>query len=79
MAENTVYCEECVEDIPADEVYWDEERLYCKRCGGEVESPDADIFDQIVENQTDLVFRSEGEDLLDDDEDEEEPMEMEEG
>lgn len=57
MTEQTVYCEECVEDIPGSEVYVEENRLYCKRCGSEVESPDPDIFEEIESNQTEFVFR----------------------
>lgn len=57
MTEQTVYCEECVEDIPSSEVYVEENRLYCKRCGSEVESPDPDIFEEIESNQTEFVFR----------------------
>ncbi|NIP71820.1 MAG: hypothetical protein GWO16_01745, partial [Gammaproteobacteria bacterium] len=61
MADNeqTVYCEECVEDIPGDEVYWDENRLYCKRCGSEVEPPDADLFERIRDNRDEFLFRNE--------------------
>ena len=37
MKNKTVYCEECVEEIPGDEVYWEDEHLYCRRCGSELE------------------------------------------
>ena len=37
MESKTAYCEECVEEIPGDEVYWDAEHLYCGRCGSELE------------------------------------------
>jgi hypothetical protein len=57
MAEQTVYCEECVEEIPSSEVYWDDGRLYCRRCGSEVESPDRDIFEEIVDNRSGFLFR----------------------
>ena len=70
MAERTVYCEECVEEIPASEVYWDDSRLYCRRCGSEVEPPDRDIFEEIVDNRSGFLFRN-GE-LDDADEEEEE-------
>lgn len=79
MADYTVYCEECLENVPSNEVFWDENRLYCKRCGSEVESPDPDLFDQILENRTDLVFRDEGDDLLDDEEEEERQSEVPKG
>ncbi len=71
MTEQTVYCEECVEDIPGSEVYVEENRLYCKRCGSEVESPDPDIFEEIESNQTGFVFRDSLEDDAEDDNDEE--------
>ena len=74
MAEQTVYCEECVEDIPASEVYWEEGRLYCRRCGSEVEAPDRDIFEQIADNRSGFLFRDQelNADLDDDDEEDEE-------
>lgn len=78
MAEQTVYCEECVEDIPASEVYWDEGRLYCRRCGSELEPPDRDIFEEIVDNRSGFLFRDD--DLHDDlDEDEDDNEEDNEG
>lgn len=78
MAEQTVYCEECVEDIPASEVYWEEGRLYCRRCGSEVEAPDRDIFEEIVDNRTGFLFRdAEPPDLDADEEEEEEEGEAE--
>ena len=75
MAERTVYCEECVEDIPASEVYWDDGRLYCRRCGSEVEPPDRDIFEEIVDNRSGFLFRDEelhSHDAVEADEEEEE-------
>lgn len=71
MAEQTVYCEECVEDIPADEVYWEDDRLYCRRCGSELEPPDRDIFEEIVDNRTGFLFRDEEPSDEDEEEDEE--------
>ncbi len=68
MTEHTVYCEECVEDIPADEVYWDAERLYCKRCGSEVEKADSDIFEEITENRSALIFRDDTDEHVDEEE-----------
>ena len=57
MAKQTVYCEECVEEIPASEVYWDDGRLYCGRCGSEVQTPDRDIFEEIMANRSGFLFR----------------------
>ena len=70
MTEQTVYCEECVEDIPGSEVYVEENRLYCKRCGSEVESTDPDIFEEIESNQTEFIFREPQEPEDEDDEEE---------
>ena len=79
MAERTVYCEECVEEIPASEVYWDDGRLYCRRCGSEVEPPDRDIFEEIVDNRSGFLFRDEELDVHhDDDEEDDEEGEGEE-
>jgi len=78
MAEQTVFCEECVEDIPANEVYWDEGRLYCGRCGSEVQPPDKDIFEEIVDNRSRLLFRDHEPPEVDDEEEEEEGAEEDE-
>lgn len=37
MKAKTIHCEECVEEIPGDEVYWEDDRLYCGRCGSEID------------------------------------------
>jgi len=79
MAEQTVYCEECVEDIPASEVYWEDGRLYCRRCGSEVEAPDRDIFEEIVDNRTGFLFRDAEPADVDDEEEEDEEEEEEPG
>jgi len=75
MTEQTVYCEECVEDIPHDEVYWEEERLYCKRCGSEVEPKDRDIFEEIEDNRDSLIFRDDVDESLEDQEQEDKEQE----
>jgi hypothetical protein len=77
MAEQTVYCEECVEDIPPNEVYWDEGRLYCRRCGGELEPPDRDVFEDILDHRAGMTFRDD-EPSDDDDEEEDEADDAEE-
>ena len=64
MGAGRVYCEECMEDIPNEDVYWDEDRLYCKICGSEVEPPDGDIFDQIVDNRSSFIFRDDDPDAI---------------
>lgn len=81
MAEQTVYCEECLEDIPASEVYWDDSRLYCRRCGSELEPPDRDIFEEIEDNRTGFLFRDQdlNEPDLDEEEEDEEGEPEEEG
>lgn len=70
MTEQTVYCEECLEEIPYNEVFWDEERLYCQRCGSEVESPDQDLFEQIEDNQDVFLFRDDEDAALEEEEEE---------
>lgn len=72
MARYSVYCEECVEEIPSDEVQWQDGRLYCARCGSEVEAPEGDVFEQILANRSGMVFQgaSAEEDDLGDEEDE---------
>ncbi|MDH4247562.1 MAG: hypothetical protein OEW39_07080 [Deltaproteobacteria bacterium] len=75
-AKKTVYCEECMEDIPNGELLLEDSRLYCGRCGGEVEAPDPDIFETIVDNRSAFLFRSDTEDM--DEEDEEDDLEPDE-
>ena len=77
MAEQTVYCEECLEDIPASEVYWDDSRLYCRRCGSELEPPDRDIFEEIEDNRTGFLFRDQDLNEPDVDEEDEDSKEEE--
>jgi len=57
MSKQTIFCEECVEEVAGDEVFWEDERIYCKRCGSELESPDRDIFEEIVDNRSGFLFR----------------------
>lgn len=68
----SVYCEECVEDIPSDEIYWEEKRLYCGRCGSELDLAqlDGDVFDTIVEGSSDRPYYSDDPDNDDIDVDE---------
>jgi ribosomal protein S27AE len=37
MKAKTIHCDECLEEIPSAEMYWEDERLYCGRCGSELE------------------------------------------
>ncbi len=83
MERNRVYCEECVEDIPNDEVYWDDARLYCGRCGSELDTTlmDSDVFNAITSGRTEKSFLKNDDDLYEDvDEDlpeENEPLDVE--
>jgi hypothetical protein len=63
-----------VEEIPGDEVFWEDDRLYCKRCGSELKAPDRDIFEEIVDNRSGFLFR----DLADEEEVEDEEKSEEE-
>ena len=67
---NTVYCEECLEDIPGNQTYWEGERLFCRQCGSEMEPPDEDIFDSIMTHRAGMVFRDEFDDKGDDEDEE---------
>lgn len=64
MSEKTLFCEECVEDIEPSEVYLEDDRLYCKVCGSELESPDRDLFEEIEGNIDNLHFRDNEEEEL---------------
>ncbi len=71
MNAKTVYCEECLEDIPNSEMYWDEQRLYCGRCGSELEleHESTNVFDAIAAQKTGRLLKPEDEEF-DDEEDE---------
>lgn len=73
MSEKSVYCEECVEDIPNDECFWDDKRLYCGRCGSELEvgAEAPDVFEALTTQAVSRLLRTE-EDEGDDEEEEEE-------
>lgn len=73
----SVYCEECVEDIPNNEIYWEEKRLYCGRCGSELDLTQlhGDVFDTIVEGRSERPYHSDDPDDEDVDEEEEEELE----
>ena len=75
-AKKTVYCEECLENIPNSEVLVEDGRLYCGQCGGEVEAPDPDIFEQIVDNRSSFLFRSDTEDVEDEEDEEEDDLDL---
>ena len=68
MSQKTIYCAECMEDIPNDEVQWEDEKLYCGRCGSELnpEAEDRDLLDEISSGKPRRLYT-----LEDDDDDEE--------
>ena len=67
------YCEECVEDISANNVFWEGERAYCGQCGSELDmdSTRTDLVDQIEDDEIPESIATNFEDD-DDTEDEEE-------
>lgn len=73
MADKTAYCEDCVEEIPGDEVYWEEKRLYCGRCGSELEIDPgtADTLDTIEDGSAQPLYSPEDDEFDDSDEEEE--------
>ena len=78
MDAKRVFCEECVEEIPNDEVYWEDERMYCGRCGSEMEltKEASDLVDTIKEQSAQPLYSMEDEKY--DEEDEEEQLEPDE-
>jgi hypothetical protein len=87
MKAKTIHCEECVEEIPSDEVYWEDEKLYCGRCGSEIEitKEQGDLLDAFSKRRTakwetvadDIVAEEDLEDDEDFDEDDEEDEDWE--
>ncbi|MCZ6473058.1 MAG: hypothetical protein O7E56_14035 [SAR324 cluster bacterium] len=78
MDAKRVFCEECVEEIPNDEVYWEDERMYCGRCGSEMEltKEASDLVDTIKGQSAQPLYSMEDEKY--DEEDEEEQLEPDE-
>jgi len=72
MNSKKAYCEECVEEIPNDEVYWDDKRLYCGRCGSEIEAEDeiGNVFETIAGQGAGRLSRMEDEDFDEEGDDE---------
>ena len=50
MAKGIYYCEECVEEISRSDVFWENNRAYCGRCGGELDLDEeaADVVEHIT-------------------------------
>jgi hypothetical protein len=73
MKAKTIHCEECVEEIPSDEVYWEDERLYCGRCGSELDigKEAGDLLDAFSKRRT-AKWQTANDDVPDEDLDEEE-------
>jgi hypothetical protein len=61
-----------MEEIPNDEVQWEDEKLYCGRCGSELnpEAEDRDLLDDISSGKPRRLYT-----LEDDDEDEDDDFE----
>jgi hypothetical protein len=74
MAKGTYYCEECVEEISSEDVFWEGGRAYCGRCGSELDTDEetADVVEQMSRRR---LRRPIGTDYDDEDEEEEEPLE----
>ncbi len=74
MNAKAVFCEECVEDIPNNEIYWEDDRIYCGKCGSELELPaeTADLLDTINKGTAKPLYSFENEEYDGDEDDEEE-------
>ena len=68
MAKGIYYCEECVEEISRSDVFWENNRAYCGRCGGELDLDEeaADVVEHITGGKGTSPVRP-----LEDDDDEE--------
>ena len=47
--QGSYYCEDCVEEVSKGDVFWEDERAYCGKCGSELDmsGPPEDLVDQI--------------------------------
>jgi len=76
MARAKYYCEECVEEISQGDVFWENGRAYCGRCGGELDLNEdaADVVEHISTHKIPVPIRG----TDDDDEDEDDDLERDE-
>ena len=67
--QGTYYSEECVVEISKEDVFWQDDRAYCGKCGSELDmsGPPDDLVDQMISR---TVSGPSGSDY-DDEEDEE--------
>jgi len=74
MAKGIYYCEECVEEISASDVFWESGRPYCGRCGSELDMDDdtADVVEHISSRRIVKPTGTDYDDGDDSDEDEHE-------
>ena len=47
--QGSYYCEECVEEISKEDVFWEDDRAYCGKCSSELDmsGPPDDLVDQM--------------------------------
>lgn len=74
MAKGIYYCEECVEEISASDVFWESGRPYCGRCGSELDLDDdtADVVEHIASRKLVRPMGTDFDDGLDDEDDDRE-------
>ena len=77
MSQKTIYCAECLEDIPNDEVQWEDNKLYCGRCGSEMapDTEDRDLLDEISSGKPRRLYTLEDDDEEEEDDDEDDDFE----
>jgi hypothetical protein len=73
MSPKTIYCAECMEDIPNSEAQWEDGKLYCGRCGSELspDTEDRDLLDEISSGKPRRLYTLENEDVEEEDDEEE--------
>ena len=75
MGKGNYYCEECVEEISDEDVFWEENRPYCGRCGSELDTDEEapDVVDHIARRKLSRPTGTDYDDGNDEEEDEEQP------
>ena len=80
MNPKTIYCAECMEEIPNSEAQWEDNKLYCGRCGSELspDTEDRDLLDEISSGKPRRLYTLEDDDVEEEEDEEEDEFDEDE-
>ncbi len=62
MKAKSVYCEECMEEIPVSEILLEDDQPICGRCGSELEPEGEDLVEGFAQGLAGPLFSTDDED-----------------